>query len=225
MPVTLNKAELAQIHEAAVRLQRQFDGKLNQETIERFMNSSLKTLAERATTSTWVPLLAERFTKDRLRALVRLEADVTGLKPSVLFLCVHNAGRSQMAAGWMRHLAGDEVEVFSGGSEPADSVNQMAVAAMKEKGIDISSEHPQPWSDEIVQAADVVVTMGCGDSCPLFPGKRYVDWVVEDPSGKPIEEVRPIRDDLERRVRALLTELGEATGATAAHGEADPLRR
>jgi protein-tyrosine-phosphatase len=225
MPVTLNRAELAQIHEAAVRLQRQFDGKLNQETIERFMNSSLKTLAERATTSTWVPLLAERFTKDRLRALVRLEADVTGLKPSVLFLCVHNAGRSQMAAGWMRHLAGDEVEVFSGGSEPADSVNQMAVAAMKEKGIDISSEHPQPWSDEIVQAADVVVTMGCGDSCPLFPGKRYVDWVVEDPSGKPIEEVRPIRDDLERRVRALLTELGEATGATAAHGEADPLRR
>jgi protein-tyrosine-phosphatase len=225
MPVTLNNVELAQIHEAAVRLQRQFDGKLNQETIERFMNSSLKTLAERATTSTWVPLLAERFTKDRLRALVRLEADVTGLKPSVLFLCVHNAGRSQMAAGWMRHLAGDEVEVFSGGSEPADSVNQMAVAAMKEKGIDISSEHPQPWSDEIVQAADVVVTMGCGDSCPLFPGKRYVDWVVEDPSGKPIEEVRPIRDDLERRVRALLTELGEATGATAAHGEADPLRR
>jgi protein-tyrosine-phosphatase len=225
MPVTLNKAELAQIHEAAVRLQRQFDGKLNQETIERFMNSSLKTLAERATTSTWVPLLAERFTKDRLRALVRLEADVTGLKPSVLFLCVHNAGRSQMAAGWMRHLAGDEVEVFSGGSEPADSVNQMAVAAMKEKGIDISSEHPQPWSDEIVQAADVVVTMGCGDSCPLFPGKRYVDWVVEDPSGKPIEEVRPIRDDLERRVRALLTELGEATGSTAAHEEADPLRK
>ena len=225
MPVTLNRAELAQIHEAAVRLQRQFDGKLNQETIERFMNSSLKTLAERATTSTWVPLLAERFTKDRLRALVRLEADVTGLKPSVLFLCVHNAGRSQMAAGWMRHLAGDEVDVFSGGSEPADSVNQMAAAAMKEKGIDISSEHPQPWSDEIVQAADVVVTMGCGDSCPLFPGKRYVDWVVEDPSGKPIEEVRPIRDDLERRVRALLTELGEATGVTGAHGEADPLRR
>ena len=225
MPVTLNRAELAQIHEAAVRLQRQFDGKLNQETIERFMNSSLKTLAERATTSTWVPLLAERFTKDRLRALVRLEADVTGLKPSVLFLCVHNAGRSQMAAGWMRHLAGDEVDVFSGGSEPADSVNQMAAAAMKEKGIDISSEHPQPWSDEIVQAADVVVTMGCGDSCPLFPGKRYVDWVVEDPSGKPIEEVRPIRDDLKRRVRALLAELEDSTGGTAAREEADPLRR
>jgi protein-tyrosine-phosphatase len=117
----------------------------------------------------------------------------------------------------MRHLAGDDVEVFSGGSEPAESVNQMAVAAMEEKGIDISSEHPQPWSDEIVQAADVVVTMGCGDSCPLFPGKRYVDWVVEDPSGKPIEELRPIRDDLERRVQTLLTELRESTGATAAH--------
>jgi arsenate reductase len=215
MPVTLNTAELAQIREAAARLQRQFDGKLNQETIERLMNSSLETLAERATTSTWVPLLAERFTKDRLRALVRLEADMSGLKPSVLFLCVHNAGRSQMAAGWMRHLADGEVEVFSGGSEPADSVNQMAVEAMKERGIDISSEHPQPWSDEIVQAADVVVTMGCGDSCPLIPGKRYVDWVVEDPSGKPIEEVRPIRDDLERRVRALLSELKESINATA----------
>jgi arsenate reductase (thioredoxin) len=213
MPVTLNSAEIAQIREAAARLQRQFDGKLNRETIERFMNCSLETLAERATTSTWVPLLAERFTKDRLRALVRLEADMSGLKPSVLFLCVHNAGRSQMAAGWMRHLADGEVEVFSGGSEPADSVNQMAVEAMKEKGIDISSEHPQPWSDEIVQAADMVVTMGCGDSCPLIPGKRYVDWVVEDPSGKPIEEVRPIRDDLERRVRALLSELKESTNA------------
>lgn len=218
MPVTLNTAELVQIHQAAERLQRQFEGVLNAETIERFMTSSLDILVERANTSTWVPLLAERFAKDRLRALVRLDAEVSGLKPSVLFLCVHNAGRSQMAAGWMRHLAGDEIEVFSAGSEPADSVNQTAVAAMAEKGVDISSEHPQPWSDEIVQAADVVVTMGCGDSCPVFPGKRYVDWVVEDPSGKPIEEVRPIRDDLKQRVRSLIAELIEPTGTGAATG-------
>jgi protein-tyrosine-phosphatase len=135
------------------------------------------------------------------------EADVSTLKPSVLFLCVHNAGRSQMAAGWMRQLAGDRVEVFSGGSEPADSVNRTAVAAMAEKGIDISQEIPQPWVDEIVRASDVVVTMGCGDTCSVFPGKRYLDWELDDPAGRPIEEVRMIRDELEGRVRQLLTEL------------------
>jgi protein-tyrosine-phosphatase len=207
VPVTLTTAEHVQISEAAERLKRRFEGQLNTETIERFMNESLDTLMQRANTSTWVPLLAERFARDRLRALIRLESDLTTLNPSVLFLCVHNAGRSQMAAGWMRHLAGDDVDVYSGGSEPADQVNQAVVAAMAEKGIDISGEIPQPWADEIVRAADVVVTMGCGDACPVFPGKRYVDWEVEDPSGKTVEEVRPIRDDLEQRVRNLMAEL------------------
>lgn len=207
MPVTLTEGERLQVKEAAERLQRNFEGQLNKETIERFMSDSLDTLAGRATTSAWVPLLAERFARDRLRSLVRLESGET-LNPSVLFLCVHNAGRSQMAAGWMRHLAGEEVDVFSGGSEPAESVNQVAVQAMDEKGIDISSEIPQPWADEIVRAADVVVTMGCGDACPVFPGKRYVDWELEDPSGKGIEVVRDIRDEIERRVRNLLDELG-----------------
>lgn len=207
MPVTLTTAERLQIREAAERLERRFEGQLNTETIERFMNESLDTLVQRASTSTWVPLLAERFARDRLRALVRLESDATTLNPSVLFLCVHNAGRSQMAAGWMRHLAGDDVDVYSGGSEPADQVNQAVVSAMAEKGIDISGEIPQPWADEIVRAADVIVTMGCGDACPVFPGKRYLDWEVEDPSGKTVEEVRPIRDDLEQRVRSLMAEL------------------
>lgn len=127
--------------------------------------------------------------------------------PSVMFLCVHNAGRSQMAAGWMRHLAGDDVDVFSGGSEPAESVNRVAVAAMAEKGIDIGAEVPQPWTDDGVRDADVVVTMGCGDTCPYFPGKRYLDWELDDPAGKPLEKVRVIRDDIERRVRGLLDEL------------------
>jgi protein-tyrosine-phosphatase len=130
------------------------------------------------------------------------------VNPTVLFLCVHNAGRSQMAAGWMRHLAGDRVDVFSGGSEPASELNQVVVAAMAEKGIDISGELPQRWADEIVRAADVVVTMGCGDACPFYPGKRYIDWELVDPAGLPIEAVRPIRDDLEQRVRGLLAELG-----------------
>jgi len=207
MPVTLTHGEQLQIHEASVRLQRQFSGQLNAETIERFMNDSLVALIQRATTGTWVPLLAERFARDRLRALIRLESEASTLNHGVLFLCVHNAGRSQMAAGWMRHLAGDDVDVFSEGSEPAERVNQAAVAAMAEMGIDISEEIPQPWADEIVRAADVVVTMGCGDACPVFPGKRYVDWEVDDPSGKPLEQVRLIRDDIEQRVRNLIAEL------------------
>lgn len=204
-----------QIRQAAERLRRQFDGKLNVETIERFMNDSLDVLLAKARTLTWVPLLAERFTKERLRALVRLEADPSTLKPSVLFLCVHNAGRSQMAAGWMRHLAGDQIDVFSGGSEPAEALNQTAVAAMGEVGIDIREELPQPWTDEIVNAADVIVTMGCGDACPVYPGKRYVDWELADPAGRPIEEVRAIRDDLERRVRGLLSELAQGGERTS----------
>jgi arsenate reductase (thioredoxin) len=207
MPVTLTTAEQLQIREAAERLKRRFDGQLNTETIERFIADSLETLVQRATNSTWVPLIAERFARDRLRALIRMESELN-LNPSALFLCVHNAGRSQMAAGWMRHLAGDQVDVFSGGSEPAESVNRVAVAAMAEKGIDIGTEMPQPWADEIIRAADIVVTMGCGDACPVFPGKRYVDWELDDPAGKPIEEVRVIRDDIERRVRGLLAELG-----------------
>jgi protein-tyrosine-phosphatase len=115
-----------------------------------------------------------------------------------------------MAAGWLRHLAGEEVEVFSGGSEPAEELNRGAVAAMAEVGIDISFELPKPWADEIVRAADVVVTMGCGDACPVFPGKRYVDWELDDPAGKGVEDIRPIRDEIERRVRELMAELGVA---------------
>jgi protein-tyrosine-phosphatase len=130
------------------------------------------------------------------------------LKPSVVFLCVHNAGRSQMAAGFMRSLGQGRVEVFSGGSAPASQVNPVAIAAMAEKGIDISSYQPRRWADDELRTADVIVTMGCGDECPFYPGKRYLDWELTDPAGKPIDEVRPIRDDIERRVRALVEELG-----------------
>jgi arsenate reductase len=128
--------------------------------------------------------------------------------PAVLFLCVHNAGRSQMAAGWLRRLAGDRVEVYSGGSEPADAVNRVAVDAMAEVGIDISSHRPRRWTDADLRAADVVVTMGCGDECPFVPGTRYVDWKLDDPAGRALEEIRPIRDDIGRRVRGLMAELG-----------------
>jgi arsenate reductase (thioredoxin) len=127
--------------------------------------------------------------------------------PMLVFLCVQNAGRSQMAAGWAEHLAGDAVEVYSGGSDPASEVNPSAIAVMAEIGIDIADEFPKPWTDEVVRAADVIVTMGCGDSCPIFPGKRYQDWEVGDPAGLPVEDVRPIRDDIGERVSRLLDEL------------------
>ena len=133
-------------------------------------------------------------------------------KPSVLFVCVHNAGRSQMAAGWLRHLAGDTVEVRSAGSVPADQVNPAAVEAMAEVGIDITGQTPRVLTTEAVEASDVVITMGCGDACPIFPGKRYLDWALEDPAGKGVESVRPIRDEIERRIRTLLGELGVPAG-------------
>ena len=137
--------------------------------------------------------------------------DLSSDKPSVVFLCVHNAGRSQMAAAWLEHLAGDHVDVFSGGSEPASTVNPVAVEAMAEVGIDIGTEVPKAWTDEIVRAADVVITMGCGDTCPVYPGKRYEDWVLDDPAGLDIEAVRPIRDEIRGRVEKLVAEMGLAS--------------
>ncbi len=128
-------------------------------------------------------------------------------KPAVLFLCTHNAGRSQIALGFFTHLARGRAVGYSGGSEPADQINPSAVAAMAERGIDITAEQPKAWTEEMVRAADVVVTMGCGDKCPFIPGRRYEDWQLPDPAGKPVEAVRPIRDEIETRVRQLLTEL------------------
>ena len=128
--------------------------------------------------------------------------------PTVMFVCVHNAGRSQMAAGWLRHLAGDRVRVLSGGSTPAEEINPVAVAVMREVGIDLSRQQPRLWTQESLDAADVVVTMGCGDACPVIPGKRYLDWELEDPAGKGLEAVRRIRDQIRTRVGDVLDDLG-----------------
>ncbi len=195
------------IRSVADRLRSEFDGVFATETIQRFMAESYESLSG-ARVKGFVPLFVERYTRQRLRALARVEGKVTTDVPMVVFLCVHNAGRSQMAAGWMQHLAGDRVEVFSGGSDPASEVNPSAVAAMAEVGIDIATEFPKPWTDEVVRAADVIVTMGCGDACPVFPGKRYLDWEVDDPAGLEVESVRPIRDDIGQRVRELMSEMG-----------------
>ena len=193
---------------AAQRLATEFGGVFANETIERFLNSSYDQFAERATLPNFLPLLAERFARQRLRALARVEGKADDGVPIVLFLCVHNAGRSQMALGWFQHLAGERAIAWSGGSEPGNEVNPAAIAAMAEVGIDITGEFPKPWTEEIVQAADVVITMGCGDACPLHPGKRYEDWELDDPAGQDVEAVRPIRDEIGTRVRALLASLG-----------------
>jgi len=193
---------------AATNLQRRFDGVFGLETIERFLHSSYDEFVDRAVTVNWLPLLAERFARIRLSALAKVEGKVTDDRPTVLFLCVHNAGRSQMAMGFFQHYAGDRAVAWSGGSEPGSQVNPAAIEAMAEIGINISGEFPKPWTDEIVRAADVVITMGCGDACPIFPGKRYEDWELSDPAGLDVAAVRPIRDEIESRVQALLVEIG-----------------
>jgi protein-tyrosine-phosphatase len=200
------------VRRVVTRLEPRFAGTFGPETIERFVNDSLQQLLPTAKITTYLPVLAEKFAVERLTALGKVEGSLPSTAPGVLFLCVHNAGRSQMAAGWLRHLAGDRVTVYSGGSEPASEINAAAIAAMEEVGIDITTEFPKPWTDEIVQAADVVITMGCGDACPLYPGKRYEDWELEDPAGQSAEAVRPIRDDIRARVEALMASLGVPAG-------------
>jgi len=193
---------------AASRLSAEFDGVFGTDTIERFLHSSYDDFAGRMAVVTWLPLFAERFARERLQALARVEGKSQDHRPVVLFLCTHNAGRSQMALGYFRALADDRAIAWSGGSEPGDEVNPAAVEAMREVGIDISGEFPKPWTDEVVRAADVVVTMGCGDACPVLPGKRYEDWTLEDPNGMGVDAVRPIRDEIRGRVEGLLVRLG-----------------
>jgi arsenate reductase (thioredoxin) len=199
-------AQLHSLREAATRLQRTFDGVFGVETVQRYLDDSLDKLRTAAYVD-FVPLLAERFARERLTAIAKMEGALVSDTPTVLFLCVHNAGRSQMAAGWLRHLGGDRVTVLSGGSAPAQEINPSAVEAMAERGIDITDQFPKPWTDETVGVADVIVTMGCGDACPVLPGKRYLDWELEDPAGQGVAAVRPIRDDIERRVRGLMQDL------------------
>ncbi len=204
---TLTIDQQLALRSAAARLREQFEGVFGEETIELFLTSSYDQFANRATAVNFLPIMAERFARQRFRALARVEGKALDGLPIVLFLCVHNAGRSQMALGWFQHLAGDRAIGWSGGSEPGNEVNPAAITAMAEIGIDIRSEFPKPWTDEIVQAADVVVTMGCGDACPLFPGKRYEDWELDDPAGQSVDAVRPIRDEIGQRVRVLLASL------------------
>jgi protein-tyrosine-phosphatase/DNA-binding transcriptional ArsR family regulator len=202
----LDPTSRATFARAIESLHEEFRGVYSLETIERFVDESIDRMAG-ARVVDFIPLFVHRFARERLRALAQAQGAIVSEVPEVLFVCVHNAGRSQMAAALLDHHARGKVHVRSAGSAPADRINPAVAAAMDEWGIDLSKEFPKPLTDEFVRAADVVVTMGCGDACPIYPGKRYEDWELDDPAGQPVEVVRRIRDDIDTRVQQLLGEL------------------
>src|ERR671913_422398 len=191
-------------------LHEEFRGIFSLETIERFVDESIDRLSG-ARVVDFIPLFVHRFSRERLRALGQAEGAIIKEVPEVLFVCVHNAGRSQMAAALLDHHAKGKVHVRSAGSMPAGEIHLGVKEALAEIGLDISQEFPKPLTDEVVRAADAVITMGCGDACPIYPGKRYEDWELQDPAGQPVEVVRRIRDDIDLRVQQLLTELAPAS--------------
>ena len=194
------------VRQAAESLSDEFAGVFSQETIERYIAECVDLLGA-SKVNVFVPVLAHRFTRERLKALAQYEGLIVKEMPEVLFVCVHNAGRSQMAAGLVKLRSAGRVHVRSAGSDPGEEVNPAVVEAMQEIGVDMSQEFPKPLTDEVVRAADVVITMGCGDACPVYPGKRYEDWTLDDPAGQDLETVRRIRDEIDGRVRTLISEL------------------
>jgi arsenate reductase (thioredoxin) len=194
------------VRQAAESLADEFAGVFAKETIERYIAESLDLLGP-SRINVFVPVLAHRFARERLKALAQAEGMLTTDMPEALFVCVHNAGRSQMAAGLVKLRSDDRIHVRSAGSSPADEINPAVVEAMEELGVDLGDEFPKPLTDEVVRAADVVITMGCGDACPIYPGKRYEDWELDDPADQDLETVRRIRDELDERVQALVRDL------------------
>lgn len=200
-PIEMTDGILARI---SADLSTRFAGTFSAETVDRYVRESYALLAEQSRTTRYLPSLTSRFAADRLSALASEGIPPIDRSPEVLFVCVQNAGRSQMAAGILRHLAGDRVNVRTAGSAPASAVRAVVVSALDEIGVPIGGEYPKPLTDEVVRAADIVITMGCGDACPVYPGRLYLDWALDDPVGLPLERVRDIRDDIESRVRDLL---------------------
>lgn len=191
----------------ADRLDDSFTGVFSKETIQRYVSESYELLAKNATVTVHLPSLTERFAKDRLRALAQYEAKIEKEMPSILFVCVHNAGRSQMAAALATKLSSGRVEVRSAGSAPSDSIPNTVHAAMEEIGLNLEGAFPKPLTDEVVRASDVVITMGCGDACPIYPGKRYEDWALNDPSELDLAGVKLVRDEISKRISELLSEM------------------
>jgi protein-tyrosine-phosphatase len=197
------------VNQAAEALAGEFKGVFSEETIARYIAESLDLLGD-SRINVFVPVLAHRFARERLRALAQAEGMLVKEQPEVLFVCVHNAGRSQMAAGLVKLRSEGRVHVRSAGSAPGEEINPAVAEVMSEIGVDMGEEFPKPLTDEVVRAADVVITMGCGDACPIYPGKRYEDWQLEDPAGQDIATVRRIRDEIDQRVQSLIAELEEA---------------
>jgi len=206
MSETLDPVTLNHIRKTADSLGDEFAGIFSPETIERYLAESVDLLGG-ARVNVFVPLLAHRFARERLRALAQWEGSIVKEQPEVLFVCVHNAGRSQMAAGLVKLRSEGRIHVRSAGSDPASEINPAVVEAMQELGVDLSEEFPKPLTDEVVRAADAVITMGCGDACPIYPGKRYEDWELDDPADRDLEAVRRIRDEIDGRVQKLIDEL------------------
>lgn len=202
------------LHRAAERLAQQFAGMVNAETVERVVFESYTALARTANVSTHLPSLAEKFSRDRLTALAQSRGLVAKPVPEILYVCVQNSGRSQMAAAITRHLAGDRVHVRSAGSQPGSGILPEVITVLAEAGIDVGEEFPKPLTDDVVRAADAVVTMGCGDACPFYAGKRYLDWQLQDPAELDLDGIRAVRDEIRRQVEDLLTELTPAALAT-----------
>jgi arsenate reductase (thioredoxin) len=200
--------------QAADRLAEEFSGIFSEETIARYMTESTDLLGE-AKIAVYVPVLAHRFARERLKALAQAENILDKEQPEVLFVCVHNAGRSQMAAGLLKLRSEGRINVRSAGSAPAGEINPNAIRALEELGVDMSESFPKPLTDEVVRAADVVITMGCGDACPIYPGKKYEDWVLDDPAEQDLETVRRIRDLIDERVQKLIGELLPADSPSA----------
>jgi protein-tyrosine-phosphatase len=214
VPQALDPVTQHHINQAAERLADEFAGIFSQQTIARYMAESQELLGE-AKLNVFVPVLAHRFARERLRALAQAEGILGKEQPEVLFVCVHNAGRSQMAAGLVKLRSQGRIHVRSAGSTPGEEINPNAVAALEELGVDMSEEFPKPLTDEVVRAADVVITMGCGDACPIYPGKKYEDWELDDPEGQDLETVRRIRDAIDARVQKLIAELIPDDSASA----------
>ncbi|MGB2968789.1 MAG: arsenate reductase ArsC [Candidatus Nanopelagicales bacterium] len=200
----------AHMRRIASGLAHRYEGIFGKETIETVVEDSYRELAGNSTIRSYLPVLTERFANDRLQAQAQTEGLVFTHTPQVLFLCVHNAGRSQMAAAWMHHLSGGAVAVRSAGSAPSGGINPIVTEAMAEVGIELTDAFPKPMTTDIVHASDVIITMGCGDACPVYPGKRYLDWELPDPAGLALEQVRPIRDEIRGKVVALIDELTPA---------------
>ena len=199
--------DLEILSRAGEKLARRYHGIFATETVERLLHESYDLLAATSRITTYLPLLVERFAAERLRALAHAQGAIVSDVPEILVVCTHNAGRSVAARVLLDHYGGGRVNVRSAGSAPGEEINPAVAQVLIERGLDVAKEFPKPLTDEAARAADVIITMGCGDACPVFPGKRYLDWDLSDPAGQSVDEVRPIVDDIAQRVRGLLSEL------------------